>query len=190
MLQVASTPPIAGPIKRPELSVPTMPVICRPRWRCLPTSATIARRAWRHISIAAPPMKRYARSWVKEPARAVRADDNAIKSGPAMRITLRPKRSTRNPLGTAATRPPSACMTITREATPKPVSKDLANTGIAGVAMLPPKAKTNAGKYSVKTCSDELTRSRSSVVGSTIIAIVSQGALSCMNPGGKSTSRQ
>ena len=45
-------------------------------------------------------------------------------------------RSMRNPLGTAAISPPKACMTITNEATAKPLSKDLANTGIAGVAML------------------------------------------------------
>jgi hypothetical protein len=59
-------------------------------------------------------------------------------------------RSTRKPLGTAALNPPNACMTITNEATANPVLKDLANTGIAGVAMLYPRAKTNAGKYSVR----------------------------------------
>jgi hypothetical protein len=59
-----------------------------------------------------------------------------VSKGPANSIGRRPKRSTKNPVGTVAIISPSPCMTSTSEATPKPVSNDLAKTGIAGVAML------------------------------------------------------
>jgi hypothetical protein len=39
---------------------------------------------------------------------------------------------------------------MTSDATANPVSNDLANTGIAGVAILYPKARTKAGKYNVR----------------------------------------
>jgi hypothetical protein len=96
--------------------------------------------------MAAPPIKRYNSSSGNERATAVKHDEAAIRMGPAKRTGRRPRRSRRKPVGTAAINPPSAWTTITSDATANPVSNDFAKTGIAGVAILEPSARTKAGK--------------------------------------------
>ena len=70
----------------------------------------------------------------------------AVKSGPAINTTRRPKRSMRKPEGIVPARLPSRNAVITPLATPKLTVKDLASAGTAGRATPAPTAKTSAGK--------------------------------------------
>src|SRR5579864_6077176 len=75
--------------------------------------------------------------------------------GPPMRIGLLPRRSISQPVGIAPSVPPMRKAVMTKLASPKVTSKDLARTGIAGSAMPTPNASNIAGRYVENSASQE-----------------------------------